>query len=189
VTIAPDSPTPDLIDLPIGVHPQDRSVPGDQAYAHDGPKVPLDTAGVAYRKGKAPWQIDNSAALSVFQRLADAGDNGLLQVTATIQTLRVVGRTPGRTSLDLWVPSEVPSAGGMITTPAGVLWGYDEGELQQTSAGFGSIGGVPMGVGDSVRITNEAGVWIATLPGASSGWCAFNHSFDTAGARGGLLVD
>jgi hypothetical protein len=178
---------------PTGVHPADQTTPADQLAGVEGPPGGLDQPGPAYVTGVKSFAIKNDAALAVFQRLGDTAVTRLFVVSSAgpgSGTAKIVGRTSGRTSLDLWVPAQVPSGSGtMIPTPAGVIFGFDEGEIQQTSNGVGNLGGAVLNVGDAVKINAESAVWVAPQPGQTIGYVYMLHAFDIPGARSGLNTD
>lgn len=167
------SDTTDL--LPSGVHPLDQSMPADEAARWSDNPVPHDQGPLRANRGRAPWSVQSPQALAVFQRLADT-----LAVQFTVVdanqggTAKIVNRQPGRTRLSLWVPSSYFPGGVLAAIPAGIMWGPDEGELQQG-------GGVPLFVGDSADVSSESSVWAGLQPGQAIGVVAWIHCWDTPG--------
>lgn len=152
--------------LPIGVHPQDRAsviAPGWDT----NNVAPPDTYGDRGVRGRKPWDVANDEALPVYQRASLDWSAGLVQVTeANDGTAVVVGRQKGRASLALWVPSEVPIAGVMTATPAGVFFAPSKAELSLVTM-------PPLNVGDSVLIASEGSCYVGLLPGETTGWVAW----------------
>ncbi len=122
-----------------------------------------------------PFDWDSAEAVGTFQRLADAFAADLF---ACSHPQRLVSRTRGRTSLDLWVPRQIPNGtGGLTATPAGVMVAPSRGILD-------SGRGVPLDLGDSMEVRAEAAVWVGPLPGYSEGYLCFQHCWNP---RGGAL--
>jgi len=157
--------------LPAGVHPRDASTATEEA------PVPLDGyRGPINRRPKA-WSVPNAAALPVFQRIARNAAVGVYEVTTTTPTIKVAQFRPGRTNLDLWVPSTwFPAGGAASTTAAGVIIAEDEGKAQMFM-------GVPLMVGDALAWSSECSVWASLQPGQSSGVIAWADYWD-ADAQG-----
>lgn len=172
--------------LPPGVHPGDPSMAGGAALLEHGRPVPLDQP-TRVPGGRKPFGVGNADALPVFQRGASAWVTGMVIPSTTTainanNPARVVGRRPGRTRLWLWVPSSVIINGTLTTTPSGVMFGSDEGELVQQS---GSGGGSPINVGDpGIAIFSEGSVYCSVIPGSTVGYVCYLDEWNPEG--GGL---
>jgi len=161
--------------LPVGVHPQDLRSPWNPA-VDALPAATPDQAGDLGARGKKPWSTSNDKALGVWQRAAEEWTTGLLQVTQANSGISlVVGRQKGRGSLALWVPSQVPIAGVMTATPAGVFVAPSAAEMFSVP---------PLNVGDSLLIVSEGSCYAGLLPGQTTGWIAWMSLVNPTG--GGL---
>jgi len=172
--------TPDerfAFEIPVGVHPLDRSIPGDQLARYSDSPVHHDTAGNRYTTGRKNFGTDNGEAFPVFERASSDWTAGSVVVgTNNGGTSIVVGRVRGRKTVTVWVPSTWTNPGGTSTTPNGVVIGQTEGELQ-------SGAGAQLNPGDSITIGTEAPVWAALIPGKTSGVVQYLVEYNPAGGE------
>jgi len=138
-----------------GESPDDRTAPSPNP--GDAP-VPADRSPHgAPTTGSRPFTTENAQAVPVFER---AASDFTAQTFVVSGPIRIVGRTPGRTSVTLAVPA-TDALGNAVN---GIVFGETEGELQ---------GDTPSGMafllaGMSVTIVTEAPVWVAPIPGGTS---------------------
>lgn len=160
----------DEVLLPPGVHP------GDPRSNYSGERMTAGSHHGGAPRGKAPWSVPNSKALHTFQRLSSDWQTNLIVLSSGLDindngVVKVVNALPGRSAVTLWVPAQVPISGSMTTTPAGVMFSSDEGDLIQ---GYGT----PLNVGDSVTVDAEGAIYAGLQPGESSGYVAYMHCFN-----------
>jgi hypothetical protein len=165
--------------LPPGVHPLDNSqvvLPGQLPDAGDMGLL-NDSPGIKFDRGRSPFGTAQEEALGVFQRLASDWSTGLVVVDVNQGgAVKVVGRQRGRSALQLWVPTSVIGPlGTVIATPAGVIIGPTENEVQQT---FSATILMP---GDSMTVLSEGSVWAGLQPAQTVGYVQYANYYTPAG--------
>lgn len=162
--------------LPQGVHPLDRSVPHTPGTNpdHDTP-ISLTEPGPQGITRPAPWSTDNETALPVYQRSAHDWNVKVLSVNSTQGPMQAAGRLRGCEATTLSVPTTLSDG----TTPKGVMFSSDEGELQQ---GLGAV----LNPGDSVTIRSEGAVWVAVITNNTTGSVQVMRTYNPPGGGLGL---
>ena len=124
------------------------------------------------REGVPPFfQTTALEAVPVAQRAAES-DN--IRTASFIEPYKLVGHRRGRRSVTISCPTSKTSIGvdgPVVVTPGGFQVSDDRSYLE-INMGF------QVNPGDSLRIASEAEVWVAPLPGASSGYCQYVETYD-----------
>ena len=163
--------------IPAGVHPHDRSIPGDELARYSDNPAHHDTPGNRYTTGRKNFGTDNGEAFPVFERASSDFNAGRVSVgTSNGGTSIVVGRVRGRKSITIWIPTTWTNPGGTSTSPNGVTIGQTEGELQ-------SGAGIQLNPGDSITIDTEAPVWAGLIPGKTTGVLQYLTTYNPAGGE------
>lgn len=131
-------------------------IPTDLPTGHDEP-------GNRYRTGAGDWHTENPLAFATFERSAHDFFANSYTLGTNQQAFQVVGRSPGRKAVTLYVPSTLYASGGTTSTPVGVMVSDDEGKAQASD-------GVQLITGASLTIATEAEVWVGLLPGQTTGF-------------------
>ena len=164
--------------LPPGVHPHDKSAVWTPGFDANNP-VPPDVPGSQATKNRGkPWATDNEEALGVYQRAAYAWQPGLVVVDLTNQPYTVVPRQKGRVNCSLWVPTSVIIDGTLTTTPNGVMIGSDPSEALASNC--------ILNVGDSLDLPTEGSIYVAVIPGETSGYVQFVTLVNPIGGELGI---
>jgi hypothetical protein len=128
-----------------------------------GPEISLDHHAAAPEGVPPFFQTDSLAAVPVTQRAAESHN---VRAASCVVPSKVVGHRKGRRAITLSCPA---------TTVAGTPLGFqvsDQRAYLDVNVGF------QVNPGDSIRIESEAEVWIAPLPGQTSGYCQYVETFD-----------
>jgi hypothetical protein len=144
---------------------RDYGVPSQDVFADAaGPEHSIDHHAPDAREGvPAFFQTENLSAVPVTQRAAESHN---VRSATCVQPSKVVGHRKGRRAITLSCPA---------TTVAGTPLGFQVSDRQaflDVNVGF------QLNPGDSLRIESEAEVWIAPLPGQTSGYCQYVETFD-----------
>ena len=113
--------------------------------------------------GPALFQTENLSAVPVVQRSAESHN---VRAASCVEPTKIVGHRKGRRAITLSCPA---------TTVAGTPLGFQVSD-QRAYLDVGT--GFQVNPGDSLRVESEAEVWIAPLPGNSSGYCQYVETFD-----------
>ena len=141
---------------------QHQGPPAENLDTFDGDQaVPEDVLSPAVL-GDA-FQVENPDAFAVFERAAhDWQPNVIIVPAAAGASALLSGRVRGRKNITISVPtSYTPPGGSGSITPAGVLIGTDQGQVQ-------NFNGYQLNAGDSVTIASEGPVYVGPISGASS---------------------
>lgn len=164
--------------LPPGVHPDDQAEIVSSDFGTNSPVPPDRSRPAQPLTGRPPYSVENFQAIPVYQRASDDGDVRIVQVNANNGgTAIACNRQRGRQRVTLSVPSLLPDG---VTVPNGVIWGFQEGDVQ--GAGNGSCG--ILNPGDSVTIATEAPIYLGLIANKASG--AAQVLTETNIAGGGL---
>jgi len=141
--------------------------------------APLDVYGDHFKRGAKRFATDNGSAIPTFERASHDFTSGQIYVgTLNGGGSIVVGRQAGRKSITIDVPTSYYNmAGTLVTSPIGVVVGQTEGELQIAG------GGIQLVAGASLTIATEAPVWVALLPGQTTGFCQWVAEYNPAGGE------
>lgn len=110
----------------------------------------------------------NEQAIPVYERAATSFSAQTFTVNSTAQML--VGRRRGRKHVALSCPGTVTAA-GVGSTPKGFMFSADRNNLD---AGIG----FQVNPGDSVTIDSEDAIWVAALPGNTTGVVQYLEVFN-----------
>jgi hypothetical protein len=169
-------PTPDgAIEVPAQPRPadspDDRGVP--ETYPGSQP-VPPDTAGGDSPRGRESFATDNDEAIATFQRADEAWTGRQFLISGPTQVVR---RMKGRGASTVFVP--LTDVNGAAIT--GVIIGPDDSDVQGVGNPLFLLPGM------SIRITAEAPVWAAPIPGNATGYvCVLTTDNPSGGQLGGL---
>ena len=115
------------------------------------------------------FNVDNQQAIPVFER-ATASAKSISQGIST--SIMIYGRHRGRKSVILTAPVTITTLSGS-TSPNGFQFS-DDRAVVEANAGF------QLNPGDSFEWSSEAEIWVAPLPGKTSGYvqaCEFFSAF------------
>jgi hypothetical protein len=106
------------------------------------------------------FDVVNEEAIPVYERASSAFSAKQFTVSAT--PVQMVGRRRGRKYVALSCPGTVTTSGVGPTTPKGFAWSHERSDLD-VGIGF------QMNPGDAVEIDSEAEIYVAALPGNTTG--------------------
>ena len=129
----------------------------DEVPTHDGPMFEDRDDRVKILSSR--FDVVNEQAVPVYERASSAFSAQQFTVSAT--PVQMIGRRRGRKYVALSCPSTI-TAGGVGSTPKGFAWSHERSNLD-VGIGF------QINPGDSVEIDSEAEVYVAALPGNTSG--------------------
>ena len=136
-----------------------------------GPEVSIDHHN-APREGVPPFfQTDNLEAVPTVSRSAESMN---VRAAGFVAPYKLAGHRKGRRSITISCP-QITTAAGVGAPVATVPLGFqvsDDRTFLDVSVGF------QINPGDSLRIEAEAEVWVAPLPGNTSGYCQYVETFD-----------
>ena len=115
------------------------------------------------------YDTANEQAIPTIQRAASS--YSAKQFTASATATQMVGRRRGRRFIALSCPGTV-TAGGVGSTPKGFAWSYERSDLD-VGIGF------QVNPGDSVTVESEAEIYVAALPGNTTGLVQYVEVYDT----------
>ena len=139
-------------------------IPSQDVFADVGGDEPSFDHHARPSEGVPPFfQTDTLSAVPIVSRSAESHN---VRVAACVEPTKVVGHRKGRRAITLSCPT---------TTVAGTPLGFQVSD-QRTYLDIGV--GFQVNPGDSLKIESEAEVWIAPLPGQTSGYCQYVETFD-----------
>lgn len=135
-------------------------------------EVPTDETPIVgettHEAASSVFDTINEQAIPVVQRAASSFL--ARQFTVSGDPAALVGRRRGRRYVALSCPGTV-TVGGVGSTPKGFSWSHNRNDL--------TVGiGFQVNPGDSVTIDSEADVWVAALPGNTTGTVQYIEVFD-----------
>lgn len=129
----------------------------DEVPTHDGPMFEDRDDRVKILSSR--FDVVNEQAIPVYERASSAFSAKQFTVSST--PVQMIGRRRGRKYLALSCPGTV-TVGGVGSTPKGFAWSHERSDLD-VGIGF------QMNPGDSVEIDSEGEVYVAALPGNTTG--------------------
>ena len=115
------------------------------------------------------FNATNEQAVPVTQRATSS--YSAMQFTVSATPTMMIGRRRGRRYLSLSCPGTVTAA-GVGSTPKGFAFSFSRNDLD---AGIG----FQVNPGDAVTLDSEAEIWVAALPGNTTGLVQYVDVFDT----------
>jgi hypothetical protein len=114
------------------------------------------------------FNVTNEQAVPVTERATSS--YSAKNFTIGADPVMMIGRRRGRRTIAISCPGTVTKA-GTGTTPKGFMFSFGRNDLD-TGIGF------QVNPGDSVTIDSEAEIWVAPLPGNTTGVVQYLETFD-----------